>query len=184
MPTPQLHTDNPELLYYIAGKLHITILGGIKFTGLDRLKVTLKIVRTDNKSNPFRHNIDLYNSIQTSQLIERSADFLDIATTDISEVISMLTTALETYRAAHLESLKPKPQEVKKLTEAERKAALAFLKQSDLLKQTAAAIAQSGITGEETNSLIAYLVLEMLRDFHQEVKVDRITQVSFLLKEL
>ncbi|MGN8072814.1 hypothetical protein [Mucilaginibacter sp. 22184] len=38
----KLLTDNPELLYYIAGKLHITILGGIKLTGLDRLKVTLR----------------------------------------------------------------------------------------------------------------------------------------------
>lgn len=158
MKSNTLIADNPELLHYITGKLHITILGGIKFTGLDRLKVTLKIVRTDNKSNPFRHNIDLYNSIQTGQLIERSADFLDIATTEVIEVISKLTTALETYRAAHLESLKPKPQEVKQLTEAERKAALTFLKAGDLLKQTAQAIADSGIIGEETNALIAYLI--------------------------
>lgn len=158
MATGKLLTDNPELLHYLSSKLHITILGGIKFTGLDRLKVTLKIVRTDNKSNPFRHNIDLYNSIQTSQLIERSADFLDIATTEVSEVISTLTTALESYRAAHLESLKPKPQEIKQLNEAERTAALTFLKAPDLLKQTAQTIAQSGIIGEETNALIAYLI--------------------------
>ena len=92
MPTPQLLTDNPELLHYITGKLLITILGGIKLTGLDRLKVTLKIVRTDNKSNPFRHNIDLYNSIQTSQLIERSADFLDIATTEVSDYLDISFT--------------------------------------------------------------------------------------------
>ncbi len=39
----KLATDNPELLIYIDGKLHITVLGGIKLKGLDRLKVTLKI---------------------------------------------------------------------------------------------------------------------------------------------
>ena len=42
MITSKLLTDNPELLHYIHGKLHISILGGIKLTGLDRLKVTLK----------------------------------------------------------------------------------------------------------------------------------------------
>jgi hypothetical protein len=87
----------------------------------------------------FRHNVDLYNSIQTGQLVERAADYLDIPTTIVTETIDQLTTALEEYRAAHLESLKPKPQEVKQLTEAERKAALTFLKSTELIKQTAEA---------------------------------------------
>jgi len=39
MATGKLLSDNPELLHYITDKLHITILGGIKLTGLDRLKV-------------------------------------------------------------------------------------------------------------------------------------------------
>jgi hypothetical protein len=64
----KLITEKPELLTYIDGKLHITILGGIKLTGLDRLKVTLKLIRPDTKQNAFRHNLDLYNSIQTEQL--------------------------------------------------------------------------------------------------------------------
>jgi hypothetical protein len=50
------------LLYL--GKLHITILGGIKLTGFDRLKVTLKMVSSGNNSKAFRHNLDLYNSVQ------------------------------------------------------------------------------------------------------------------------
>ena len=36
----KLIIDNPELLIYLDGKLHITILGGVKLTGLDRMKVT------------------------------------------------------------------------------------------------------------------------------------------------
>ena len=69
-----------------------------------------------------------------------------------------MTTALEVYRAEHLESLKPKPQEVKQLTEAEHKVAVTFLQAPELLKHTAQAITQSGIVGEELNSLIAYLI--------------------------
>jgi predicted transcriptional regulator len=153
----KLVTDNPELLLYLDGKLHIAILGGIKLTGLDRLKVTLKLIKTGNNQNAFRHNLDLYNSIQTEQLIERSAEALDLSTSEISTAISGLTTALENYRAERLEAMKPKQAEKKQLTEAERKAAIQYLKSPDLLERTRQAIAQSGIIGEETNSLIAYL---------------------------
>jgi len=153
----KLITENAELLIYLDGKLHITILGGIKLTGLDRMKVTLNLTRTENKNNGFRHNLDLYNSIQTEQLIEKSAEALDISTNEISTAISQLTTALENYRAERLEAMKPKQVEKKQLTEQERKAAIQYLKSPDLLIRTKQAIAQSGLVGEETNSLIAYL---------------------------
>src|SRR5690606_35637568 len=39
----RLVTDNPELLLYTEGTFHVTVLGGIKLTGLDRLRVTLKL---------------------------------------------------------------------------------------------------------------------------------------------
>jgi predicted transcriptional regulator len=155
--TAKLIADNPELLIYLDGKLHITILGGIKLTGLDRMKVTLKLTQTDNKNIAFRHNLDLYNSIQTEQLIERSAEALDMVTNEISMAISQLTSSLENYRAERLEAMKPKQVEKKQLTEQERKAAITWLKSPDLLARTKQAIAQSGLVGEETNSLIAYL---------------------------
>ena len=41
----RLITDSPELLVYLDGLLHVTILGGIKLSGLDRLRVTLKIIK-------------------------------------------------------------------------------------------------------------------------------------------
>ena len=138
--TAKLITDNPELLLYLDGKLHITVLGGIKLTGFDRLKVTLKLVNTDDKLNVFRHSLDLYNSIQTEQLIEKSADALDTGTREIGAAITGLTTALEHYRSERLEALKPKQPEKKQLTEAERKAAIAYLKSPDLLGCTRQAI--------------------------------------------
>ncbi|MDB5146194.1 MAG: hypothetical protein JWQ57_214 [Mucilaginibacter sp.] len=155
--TAKLITENPELLLYLDGKLHVTILGGIKLTGLDRLKVTLKLVCTDDKQNAFRHNLDLYNSIQAEQLIEKAADALDMGTREISTAMSQLTTALESYRAERLEAMKLRQPEKKTLTEAERKAAVTYLKSADLLSRTRQAIGQSGIVGEEVNSLIAYL---------------------------
>jgi hypothetical protein len=155
---PKLITENAELLLYNEGKLQITVLGGIKLTGLDRLKVTLKLNLSSNRDNTFRHNLDLYNSIQAEQLIEKSSEALDHPVQEVRAAISRLTTALENYRAERLEAMKPRQPEKKILTEAERKTALAFLKSKDLLNQTRSAIAASGIVGEETNALIACLV--------------------------
>ena len=105
--TAKLITDNPELLLYLDGKLHITVLGGIKLTGFDRLKVTLKLVNTDDKHNIFRHSLDLYNSIQTEQLVEKSANALDTGTREISTAITGLITSLENYRSERLEAMSP-----------------------------------------------------------------------------
>jgi len=153
----KLLTDNPELLFYLEGKLHIIVLGGIKLTGLDRLKVTLKLIRPDNKNNAFRHNLDLYNSVQTEQLIEKASEALDISSSETSTVVNNLITALENYRSERLESMKPKQPEKRTLSEPERKAAVTFLKSPNLLGRTKQVIADSGLIGEENNSLIAYL---------------------------
>jgi len=153
----KLITENPELLLYVEGRLHITVLGGIKLTGLDRLKVTLKLIRPDNKDNVFRHNLDLYNSMQTEQLIEKASETLDISSSEVSQTINNLVTSLENYRSERLEAMKPKQPEKRTLSEAERKAAITFLKSPNLLQRTKQAIADSGLIGEENNSLIAYL---------------------------
>jgi hypothetical protein len=153
----KLITENPELLLYLEGKLHITVLGGIKLTGLDRLKVTLKLIITGKPSNAFRHNLDLYNSMQSEQLIEKASEMLDISSSELSQVINGLVTALENYRGERLESMKPKQPEKRTLSEAERKAGITFLKSPNLLGRTKQVIADSGLIGEENNSLIAYL---------------------------
>ena len=110
---PKFISDNQELLLYLDGKLHITILGGIKLTGFDRLKVTLKIAYDNNPHTAFRHNLDLYNSIQAEQLVEKAAEALDIAAAELARIISRLTSALENYRTERLEAMKPRQAEKK-----------------------------------------------------------------------
>ncbi len=155
----RLITTNPELLTYSDSRLHITVLGGIRLSGLDRLKVTLKITIAGKPTGPaFRHNLDLYNSIQLEQLTEKASETLDISAVTLMETIDGLITALEAYRACRLEGMKPKSPEKKELSEAERKAAITFLKSKDLLKRTREMLSASGIVDEEENSLIAFLV--------------------------
>lgn len=72
------------------------------------MKVTLKLIRTDNKTNAFRHNLDLYNSVQSEQLIEKASEALDLSSNETSTVVNNLITALENYRSERLEAMKPK----------------------------------------------------------------------------
>jgi len=154
----RLITANPELLVYDSGELLITVLGGIKLTGLDRMKVTLKVEHKAKGCLPVRHHLDLYNHPHTEQLINKIAESFDMATQVATHTIATLTSELESYRARRMESLTARKEEPVELSAAERQAAIQYLKQANLLDRTGEDIGRSGVVGEETNRLIAWLV--------------------------
>ncbi|HEV2355509.1 MAG TPA: CHC2 zinc finger domain-containing protein [Puia sp.] len=155
---PTLVTANPELLLYDTGELLITVLGGIRLTGLDRMKVTLKVEHQAKPRLPVRHHLDLYNHPHTEQLVGKIAEAFDISTQAATHAIATLTGELESYRARRMESLQPRAEERLQLSPAQRQAATQYLKQANLLERTGEDIGSSGIVGEETNRLIAWLV--------------------------
>jgi DNA primase len=154
----KLITANPELLFYDSGELLITVLGGIKLTGLDRLRVTLKVEHKAKSCVPVRHNLDLYHHAHIEQLINKIAGSLDISTQATTQTMAALTNELESYRARRLASVQPRAEERIQLSPAQRQAAINYLQQANLLERTAEDIGRSGVVGEETNRLIAYLV--------------------------
>ena len=154
----RLNTKNAELLFYQTESLNITILGGIKITGLDRLRVTLKIENREYTHHlPVRHSLDLYHAKQVEQVTKTIAEQLETGTVTAEKTISHLTGALEIYRQEKLELLKPKKVERKAMTAIERAEALKYLKNPKLLRNTLTDIAKSGIIGETNNALIAYV---------------------------
>lgn len=154
----RLNTATPELLTYDGGLLQITILGGIKLTGLDRLRVTLKVEHSSKQLLPVRHNLDLYNNSHSEQLSSKLSEAFEISLQLVTGVIAQLTGALEAYRASRLESMQARPAVKPELTLAQREAAINYLKQPALLRRTSDDIGRSGIVGETLNRLIAYLV--------------------------
>jgi DNA primase/DNA-binding MarR family transcriptional regulator len=154
----QLITANPELLVYDSGMLLITVMGGIKLTGLDRMKVTLKVEHKAKACLPVRHHLDLYNHPHTEQLVNKLAESFDMATQLATQTIATLTNELESYRARRMESLTARTEQRVELSGAERQAAIQYLKQANLLDRTGEDIGRSGVVGEETNRLIAWLV--------------------------
>ena len=154
----KLITTNPELLVYDNCELVITVLGGIKITGLDRMRVTLKVEHKTKRALPVRHNLDLYNHPHTEQLVEKIAESFDTSTQTTMATIAQLTEALESYRVQRIEHLQARPQTRPEMTPAETAAALSELKTPQLLKRINGRIAESGIVGEYANRLIAFIV--------------------------
>jgi DNA primase catalytic core len=153
-----LNTRNAELLIYDNCQLRIEVLGGIRITGLDRMKVTLKVTHLQKQLLPVRHTLDLYHRQQTEQLIETIAENFDVNIKQTAGSIGELTNELEAYRLERIEALQPKKDTRPELTEAQKQAAINELKRENLLQRTGQLIGMSGIIGEETNRLIAYLV--------------------------
>jgi transcription initiation factor IIE alpha subunit len=164
MPAKKFNTTNPESLIYQNEMLKLTVLGGIKLDGLDRMRSTLKIeLRSLSGAEtssvpPVRHNLDLYNDNQTEKLIRKTAEKLEIGTSVITASLAELTEQLEAYRLEQIKESQPQPYESPKLTVEERKEAERFLSSGGLLQRTNEMIGKSGMIGEENNRLLMYLI--------------------------
>lgn len=163
---PELIIIDQQKLQYENPALHITVLGGIRLEGLDRLRVTLKIQVQESPRPPFRNSIDLYNDTQLEKFIRKAAEKLELGTTILAASISELTEQLENYRLEQIkqstENQKPK---LKQLSEKEKQAATTFLQAPSnspegggLLQRTNDLIGQSGLIGEANNRLILFLI--------------------------
>ena len=149
-PNGKLDVNNPELILYYTDLLSITILGGIKVTGLDRMRITVKIERNHKSHHlPVRHSLDLYHSKQVEQLVQKIAESLEISSSQAEKTISDMTGALERYRQNKLEQLKPKKTKKPAMTQADKAEAIKYLKKPKLLRNTLTDIAKSGIVGEK-----------------------------------
>ncbi|HRP58836.1 MAG TPA: hypothetical protein PK833_00905 [Vicingus sp.] len=158
MATKNFNNTNPESLIYQNEILQLTVLGGIKLDGLDRMRATLKIALKNTSLPPVRHNLDLYNDTQTEKLIRKTAEKLEIGTSVIAASLSELIEQLEAYRIEQIKNKAPEMPQRPTLTAEQRKQAEDFLKAPNLLQRTNETIGKSGMIGEENNRLLMYLI--------------------------
>lgn len=154
----ELNIEHPEQLLYDNGILSLTVLGGIRLEGLDRMRVTLKIELPNSPRPALRHNLDLYNDVQVEKLVRKVADRMEIGTNVVGASFSELTESLEQYRVQELQKTKLDVVKPKVLTPEELQQATAFMEAPDLMQRTNELIGQSGILGEETNRLLMYII--------------------------
>ena len=150
------NTSNPNNYKYTTKYLEVHILGGIKITKLETLRITLSIQKP-KEHNVLRHSIDLYNDNQVEKLVRKIAERLEIGTSIARRTIQELTRELENYRFVLLEQSQV-TSKGKQLTATETKKAEAFLKSKDLLNKTNELIGKSGVIGETTNRILMYLI--------------------------
>jgi DNA primase len=158
--------DGEQIIYEL-DKLRFTILGGMSLYPMDRMRVTMKIERTDSQRpmHKLRQNLDLYQDDIVEKMARKIAERLELGSTKVQEAMLQLTEQLEMYRQEQVEAKKIKEPEKRKMTETEINEAIQFLKEKDLLKSTNEAIGKSGVIGEENNRLLMYLVFtSRLRD--------------------
>ena len=150
-----LNTLNPEQLIYKDEYLTIEILGGIRLDRLDGLRTTLKM---EYEKQVHRHTLDLYNDVQVTKLIRRSAGKLQLGMGTLNDSIESLTEELEQYRLDQRSEADSHSKKTVELTATEIKAAEELLTTKDLLNHTNTLIGESGVIGEVDNRLLMCII--------------------------
>jgi predicted transcriptional regulator len=153
-----LNTQSSDQLIYENDLVQLTVLGGLKLEGLDRMRVTLKVQIKDSAQPPIRHNMDLYNDTQVGKFVRKAAERLEIGTSILSASVVELTEQLEEYRLNKLNEQIDSTPKPKQLTPVERETAEQFLQSKNLLEVTNELIGKAGMIGEESNRLLMYLI--------------------------
>lgn len=162
-----LNTRNPDFITFTTLELQIIILGGINLQQLDRLRITLKISRTDTGDplHSIRHTLDLYHSDYLEKFINKASEQLETGTNVLKRAIAELTEQIEQYRLSKLESMKEQKPAQRQLSEERKQRAIKYLKAPKLMERTNQDIGKTGMVGEENNRLLMYLVFtSRLRD--------------------
>ncbi len=158
--TAKLNTRNPDFITYTTEELQIIILGGINLQQIDRLRITLKISRTDTNDplHSIRHTLDLYHSDYLEKFINKACEQLETGTTVLKRAIAELTDQIEQYRLSKIESQKEQKPQSRQLTEHRQSKAINYLKAPKLMERTNQDIGRTGMIGEENNRLLMYLI--------------------------
>ena len=82
-PSPNSSTGQSD-------NLRFTLLGGVALYPLDRLKVTLKMERTDTQSplHRLRHQLDLYQDETVEKLARKAAGRLEVSSTKLHTTLA------------------------------------------------------------------------------------------------
>jgi hypothetical protein len=156
----RLNTTNPEYITFAIEGLQMALLGGVNINQLDRLRVTLKIRRTDSIDplHSVRHTLDLYHNDYLERFIAKASERLEMSVTTLTKALATLTEHIEQYRLSRIESLKERKPEKRQLTEDRIQRAVKYLKSPELMERTLRDIGRTGVVGEENNRLLMYLV--------------------------
>jgi DNA primase catalytic core len=155
--TPALEQKGDAWFMEIEGREY-RVAGLEKTLGTDALKVALR-VRAGGPSGSDRFHldqVDLCRDTERRRFIERAAEETGLLPDLLKRDVARLLLAVEQAQAELAKPAENVAAQVT-LTPEEREAALAWLREPNLIARLREAFHQAGIIGEETNTLVAYL---------------------------
>jgi DNA primase catalytic core len=129
------------------------VAGLEKTLGTDALKVALRL-RAGERFH--LDQVDLCRDAERRRFIERAAEETGLTTDLLKRDVARLLLAVEQAQAELAKPAENVAAQVT-LTPEEREAALAWLREPNLIARLREAFHQAGIIGEESNTLVAYL---------------------------
>jgi len=152
-PKPTVYDENSFIFIQFENRIYR--IQGLSDIGMDRLKVTLKLFTSDEPANFHMDSVDLYQSRSRERLIADAQAVFRQKTPLITNEINQIITILEEKRITHF--AKNDREDGCQLSEAEREEALSFLTAPNLLDRIADEFSRSGMVGNRTESMLAYL---------------------------
>lgn len=152
-----LFITNSHFITYKNEPFTIDILGGVDITQVERMICTLRIAYQNYP--PYRTTLDLYNDTQSQKLVRTLCEKWELKLIDVSTRVSTLTKELEDYRLQELRFIGKQRVQNFNITDDEKKNAIAFLKNKNLLSELIKNLNTTGILGEDENAVILFLAL-------------------------
>lgn len=141
-------------LFIILGERTYRVRGLDKNASTDQLKVQLMVQRGEAF---FIDKLDLYSSKQRQIFINQACVELGISDEVIKKDLGKVLLGLEQEQLKKSDENKNPASASQSITNEEREAALALLRDKDLPARILADFALAGVVGEETNKLVGYL---------------------------
>ena len=133
------------------------VAGLEKTVGTDTLKVTLRLKIMGQGSALFHlDQVDLSRDQERRRFVERAAEETRLTADLLKRDLARLLLAVEQAQAELARPTEQAPHVVT-LSPEEREEALRWLREPNLIERLRQAFHQSGIIGEESNTLVAYL---------------------------
>ncbi len=125
-------------------------------TRLDQLKINL--LTKLNNDNHYVDHLDLYQAKARKHYIANAAEELEIESAIIKKDLGKLLLALEDYQEQQLNSqTKVEKDKQTDLSADQKKAAMDWLTDQNLIERIVSDIKITGIVGEDSNALVSYL---------------------------
>ena len=138
------------------GDRHYRVRGLAKNLAYDVIKVQLKLSFAE--AYHLDNNVDLCSHKQREHFIKVGSAETELRPEIIKRDLGRILLKLEELQEQNIRrALKPESAPVPELDKSEREAALALLRDPDLLNRIVVDFAACGVVGEDTNKLVGYL---------------------------